>query len=146
MFSPVPRIRQPWPSWTYGRVRAWRRSSSRSCLSSTSRIFLLLPLSPLLLADKKVCGKRHHHISTILGTSKNCKQTNFNPSVWEWNIHFYYYTSALNWPVLFKYLLFDRDFPNEVLSKWLSESVFSRFRSGCSRLTLLPLRWLVLVI
>jgi len=45
-------------------VRAWRRSSYRACLSSTSRLFLLLlllPLSPLLLTDNRVRGKYHHH-------------------------------------------------------------------------------------
>ena len=60
-FSPVPRIRRPWLSWTCGSVRAWRRSSYRACLSSTSRLFFLLPLSPLLLTDKRVRGNYHYH-------------------------------------------------------------------------------------
>ena len=55
IFSPVPRIRHPWPSWTYGSVRAWRRSTCRCYLSFTSCLFLLL-LSPLLLADKRPRG------------------------------------------------------------------------------------------
>ena len=41
-------------------VRAWRRSSCRSFISSTSRLLLLLPLSPFLLADKRVRGNYHY--------------------------------------------------------------------------------------
>ena len=41
-------------------VRAWRRSSYRTSLS-TSRLFFLPLLSPLLLADKRVRGNYHHH-------------------------------------------------------------------------------------
>ena len=36
-----------------------------ACLSSTFRLFLLFPLSPLLLADKRFSGKYHHHETYI---------------------------------------------------------------------------------
>ena len=71
MFSLVPLIRHPWPSWTYGTVRTYFRSSYQTFLSSASRLFLFLPLSPLLLPDKRVRRNHHHHQFSRLMCNRN---------------------------------------------------------------------------
>ena len=65
LFSSIPRICHLWPSWTCGSVRAWRIISCRSSLSLTSRLFPLLPLSPLLLVYERATDN-HHHCSKCL--------------------------------------------------------------------------------
>ena len=79
MFSPVPCIRHLWPSWTCGSGCAWRRSSCRPSLSSTSlcstshsstsRLLLLFTLISLLLGQSRVWGNHHHHRITTATTN-----------------------------------------------------------------------------